>query len=176
MAQSAQIKKVNHWHERLCDWLIANPGAPQNEAAKYFQKTPAWISTVINSDAFQDYYRERSLATSNAVVVDLKAKMLGATDMAVSEIQRRLSTPQAMTTDELLAVTDTMSKRAMPAQASQGGPAVQQILIVSKDDLAAARAAMRQRFESRGSGAPAIAQGGVLEGEAVEVVSAGDDQ
>lgn len=178
MAQSAQIKKVNSWHERLCDWLIANPSSPHKEAAKEFGVTPAWISTVIHSDAFQDYYKERSAAVSDAVLHHVKDKMLGAADLATSEIQRRLETPQAIPMQDLLSITDVMTKRAMPA--APAPQAVQQnVFMLSKDDLAAARAAMRNRVEGQASGAlpappAAIATSDKeLELEAVEIVTDG---
>lgn len=145
MAVSAQIKKVNSWHERLCDWLLANPSAPQKEAAKAFNVTQSWISTVIHSDAFQDYYKERSAALSDMVLHHVKDKMLGAADQAVSEIQRRLETPQALPIDTLLEITDVMTKRAMPATQGAGSGPVQNVFVLSKEDLAQARAAMRSR-------------------------------
>lgn len=173
MAASAQIKKVNQWHEQLCTWLLANPAAKQSEAAKLFNVTQSWLSTVINSDAFQDYYRERSAALAEGVTTGLIDKMKGAADQAVTEIQRRLESPLAMSTGELLEITDVMTKRVVGQASGAAQQPLQQILIVSKDDLAAARAAMRGRFEGRALSAPTLKE---FDGEAVDVVSAGGDK
>lgn len=173
MAQSAQIKKVNAWHERLADWLIANPAKTQGEAAKHFGVTQAWLSVVKNSDAFQDYFRQRSDAASAVIIHGVKEKMLGAADQAVNELQRRLEHPQGFTTQELLDVTDTMTKRTMAPQL-QAAPGVQQLHLhmVPKAALAEARAAMRQAQVAR---AEAIATD-ALDLEAVDVTPDGEGQ
>lgn len=178
MAQSAQIKKVNAWHERLCDWLIANPGKKQKEAAQFFGVSESWLSTVIHSDAFQDYFRTRSDAASAAIIHSVKEKMLGAADQAVSELQRRLEFAQSFTTQELLDISDVMTKRSMPAQVAQQ-PGIQQLHLhmVPKAALAEARAAMRsaQRLDDVLE-VPAIANERDLELEAIEVVPDGEDR
>jgi len=166
MAQ-VQIKKVNSWHERLADWLIANPAKTQGEAAKHFGVTQAWLSVVKNSDAFQDYFRQRSDAASAVIIHGVKEKMLGAADQAVSELSRRLEHPQTLTMQQLLDVTDTMTKRTMAPQLQAAqGPQQLHLHMVPKAALAEARAAMRARaFE----GQPAIAIGADLDLDAVEV-------
>lgn len=177
MAQSAQIKKVNAWHERLCDWLIANPGKKQKEAAQLFGVSESWLSTVIHSDSFQDYFRTRSDAASAAIIHSVKEKMLGAADQAVSELQRRLEHPLSFTTQELLDVSDVMTKRSMPVQAAQSA-GIQQLHLhmVPKSALAEARAAMRgaQRLEEFPE-VPAIANERDLELEAIEVIPDGEN-
>jgi hypothetical protein len=43
----------------MIDCILANPAVSQNEVAKMFGRTPAWISRVFCSDAFQARLAER---------------------------------------------------------------------------------------------------------------------
>lgn len=141
MAQSAQVAKVNWWHERFADWLIANPSLQLKDAAKEFGVTLPWLSTVKNSDAFIDYFRERSRAHSNAII-DLKAKALGVADMALDHLGERVANEGAlMTTGQLLEIVDTTMKRT--AESSPQSATQVNVNVVAADTLAEARAAMR---------------------------------
>jgi hypothetical protein len=153
MAQSVQLLKVNHWHQRLADWLIANPNKKLREAADEFQRSQAWISAVINSDAFQDYFKRLSAQHSEALLVTIRDKSLAAADAAVGEIQRRLeSSPETIPYNQLLETAEVLMKRAAPEVSSNPGPPNVQInLGVSQQELAEARAAMRQRQAPKGT-------------------------
>jgi hypothetical protein len=59
MAQSLQVKNVNHRHEGIADWLLANPHRKLGECAEEMQLTRTHLSVVINSDAFKVYYNRR---------------------------------------------------------------------------------------------------------------------
>jgi hypothetical protein len=154
MAQSAQIAKVNHWHERLADWLIANPDKPLSEAAKAFNKTQPWISTVIHSHAFEDYFRLRSEAYS-ASVLD---KAAGVAGQALEALGERLATEaKVLPINTLLEVADVMTKRARPAPTPSASPqVVNQIGIMTREELASIRTEMRNLtpLPSPGSEAP----------------------
>lgn len=169
---AVQIKKLNSFHERLADWLIANPGVRQSEAAKFFGYTEAWISTVIHSDAFQEYYQQLSSSVSSHVVVTTRDRVVGLANLAMDELGERLAGSKAkdIPLPQLLEVADTMLKRGgygdSPAQAPQ---ASLHLHVVTQEDIAAARSAMREvrpaqaRLEATSPG------GDVVEGVCVEV-------
>ena len=46
------IARVNYSHDAMIDLIIARPGVKQGELAKHFGYTQAWVSRVMNSDAF----------------------------------------------------------------------------------------------------------------------------
>lgn len=148
MAQSAQILKVNPWHQRLADWLIANGTAKgwNAKAAEHFGVTQAWISTVVHSDAFQDHYQRISTEHSQALLQSVREKAVGVADLAIDELGRRLETEaQIIPIGTLLETTDVLLKRAgygEPKNGATGGP-IQQVLVVSPSELEAARRAMR---------------------------------
>lgn len=147
MAQSVQIQKVNWWHERLADLMIANPHCTLGELARALDKSPAWISIVKNSDAFIDYWRRRSDAHSLAVTDDIATKMRANVDLANEALNLKLSTQsELMTVETLLDVIDINTKRlgygANPAQA----PTFNFNLgAVTPEQLAEARAKLRAR-------------------------------
>lgn len=53
------IAKPSYTHEAMIDLILANPSVDQNELAGYFGYSPAWVSTVITSDAFQAALAEK---------------------------------------------------------------------------------------------------------------------
>lgn len=148
MAQSVQIKKVNSWHQALAAWLIANPAKNQSEAAKHFGVTQAWLSTVINSDAFQDYFRQLQAEHTSSLLAPVVEKVRAAADQAVSEIQARMNTDiTKFSTKDLLEVSDVMLKRAgyqgAGARGAASAPQVIQVFQVSRETLEESRRAMR---------------------------------
>jgi hypothetical protein len=59
------ISTVKYSHDAMIDMIIATPGIKQGELAKVYGYTEAWVSRVINSDAFQ-----ARLAQRKAEIVD----------------------------------------------------------------------------------------------------------
>lgn len=47
------IQKVNYSHDGMIDLIIGNPMVSQGDIAKHFGYTQAWVSRIMNSDAFQ---------------------------------------------------------------------------------------------------------------------------
>lgn len=47
------ISRVKYTHDMMIDFILANPGVKQNDLARAFGYTPAWISRITCSDAFQ---------------------------------------------------------------------------------------------------------------------------
>lgn len=163
MSNALQLKKgVSSWHKQLADWLLANPGATNGECAKHFGKTAAWISSIKHSDAFQDYYHELQKAHSEALLAGVRERMLGTTDLAVEELQRRISAdPTAIPYGQLLETVDVLAKRAVPETKQQVN--VNLSSTVTKDELAELRGRMRERTSKPALGGP------VVDAEAIEV-------
>lgn len=53
------IQKVAYNHQAMIDLILANPAISQNEIARHFGLTPAWVSQVMVSDAFQTAFAKR---------------------------------------------------------------------------------------------------------------------
>lgn len=67
MAASAQIAEVNHRHEAIADIMLSFPDLKKGEIAEMLGYTQAWLSSVINSDAFIFYYDNRRLEYNAAL-------------------------------------------------------------------------------------------------------------
>jgi predicted transcriptional regulator len=86
---------LNYSHDACVDTIIANPGITQNELASLYGYTPAWISQVINSDAFKE-----RLAARKEEVVDPRLRMAlderirGVVDTSLEVIINKLSETQ----------------------------------------------------------------------------------
>ncbi len=82
------IGRVKYSHDAMIDILIASPGITQNALAQHFGYTPAWVSRIVNSDAFQ-----ARLAVRKADLVD---------PTLVMSIEERLKTLVSASLDKLL--------------------------------------------------------------------------
>ncbi len=56
---SKALQRVAYSHDALIDTMLANPFASQGDLARMFGYTQAWLSRVINSDAFNARLAER---------------------------------------------------------------------------------------------------------------------
>lgn len=148
MAASVQIQKVNWWHERLADIMIANPHATLGEIAQALGKSQAWISIVKNSDAFIDFWRQRSAQHSAEVTSAIKAKGFAATELALDKVLEKLDTPAAelIPVETLLNIVDVNMKRFGYNNAPTNAPVLNINLgATTPEQLAEARARLRDR-------------------------------
>lgn len=94
-----QVQKVNWWHERFADWLLANPDKSVKDAAKEFNCSVQTLYIIKNSDSFQIYWATRSGDFSNALqssTIEAKSaameKAAAVAEQALDEIGRRIET------------------------------------------------------------------------------------
>src|SRR5690242_17529910 len=134
-----EIAKVSDWHERFAEWLILNPDKGLEEAAKVFNRSVPWLSTVRNSDAFQDYFKKLSSAHTGAVLHSVREKTLGLADQVITKLQERVELEGAsIPLKGLLEIADVALKRTGhgdgPA-AVAGGPVQVNIGVVDASVL-----------------------------------------
>jgi len=173
MAQSAQIQKLNPWHVRFADWLICNPDKKLSDAAQHFKRSVPWLSTVLNSDAFQDYFQELSRSHSEAVVLSVREKTLGLADQTISKLQERIELEgDSLPVAALVTVADMALKRTGHGEANKIQPSLNlQVNVVDSGVLRAARERMRSlTIEAQ----PLIEASSSALGVGAEVVSEGD--
>lgn len=80
-----EIQKVRYTHDALVDVIVANPAITQREMAATFGYTEAWMSIIINSDAFQ----ERLAARKSEIVDPIIRESLDAKFRAVADVAAR---------------------------------------------------------------------------------------
>jgi hypothetical protein len=81
-----QIRRLNHRHEGVLRWLLANPNRPLGDCAKELGYTPAWLSTVIHSQAFQAELRTRQILLYGEASLEIRDKLVGAAHLALDKI------------------------------------------------------------------------------------------
>ena len=86
MARSAQVQKLSHRHEAVLHFMLANPIVPKGEIALRFGVTQAWLSTVINSHAFQEALANYTDVAFHETVLPLREKMMIAADRALDRL------------------------------------------------------------------------------------------
>jgi hypothetical protein len=147
-AQGVQIKKVRAWHEELLEFILANPRASGAEIAFYFGVTEAWVSTVKNSDAFQELWARRRGEHFSRVSSTITEKVTALAEVTVDaltdkiEEQKRKGEVQVQTLKEV----GEMALKALGfgAKRETASPViVNNNFTVDKETLARAREAKR---------------------------------
>lgn len=86
MSESASIAKLGIRHDAILHFMLANPTVPKGEVAQRFNVSPAWLSTIINSEAFLE---ARALYTDLAFhesVLPMREKLVIAADKALDRM------------------------------------------------------------------------------------------
>lgn len=165
MSNKQQIQKVSWWHERLADWMLANPQGTIKEAAIVFGCHQQTLYIIKASDAFKAYwnFRRRQIETdltqrTGDSIGGLMEKTAAVAEMAMDQILEQLESNQkAMDVgapiiphDELRSTADMAMKKlgyglAGPAPGA-AAVATQTNVSVTIDAslLAAAREKMKQ--------------------------------
>lgn len=144
------LEKLRPWHERVVDMLISRPGISQKTIAKEFQVTEAWLSTVMSTDMFQEYYRRRSEAHSTAVTAGIVDKTQKVARAALEVVERKLANPAEVSITEATAAGN-MALRALgfggrggvQVTVNNGGTTVNQSFTVTESSLLRAREALK---------------------------------
>lgn len=77
MAESVQIQSISHRHQAIVDWLLTNPEVKNlNVLCQQMNVTRAWLSVVMNSDVFKDYYAKRRAAWEANMHDEIGQKLL----------------------------------------------------------------------------------------------------
>lgn len=148
MALSAQIKNINPWHRDLADWLIVNGNSPgwNARAAAQFKVSQAWLSTVVHSDAFQDYYLRLRDEVTKPQLFSAKERMTGILDQTLTKIEEKLENQSdTLSLGNLLDAADILAKRTGHGEGKSSGETLVQIntQVVTREALEESRARMR---------------------------------
>ena len=74
----ARIEKTRYNHEAMIDVIIANPTLTQGELARTFDRSQAWMSRIMGSDAFQAALaKRREEITDPFLVATIEERMNG---------------------------------------------------------------------------------------------------
>lgn len=142
--------------------MIANPNAGLRELSLVFQMTPAWISTIVNSDAFQVKLAERQEQAFIQVAIPLRTKLHGVAEAAVEKLGDSLQNTQDPRM--ILDIADKTLHRLgyAPSRAAPAAPVQQNNTqfnvygTVDADTIARARGLMKQHQGGESAPVPAL--------------------
>lgn len=144
--RGARPPKLRYSHRAMVDTLVQNPWMSQNELAAMFGRTPAWISTIVNSDAFQQLLEERRAELVDPeVALTLRERFQALTARSLQKLQERVETGPS---DALLLKAAELGSRAL----GFGAAAPQTLAVVTSEERLAALAT-RLRALQNGTGA-----------------------
>ena len=156
MSASASIKKVRAWHEELLEFILANPRASGQEIALYFNVTEAWVSTVKNSDAFQELWAKRRGEHFSRVSSNIVEKVTALAEVTVDALTDEVEKKKRNNDLEIQTLTE-VSNMALKAlgfgakRESSNGASINintgPTYVVDKDTLARAREAKQQMLD-----------------------------
>lgn len=88
------VARLRYSHEAMIDQILANPGISQNTLAALFGYTPAWVSRIINTDAFQAMLASRRSELVDPMLVrTMEERFRGVTAQALTRLEERLEAP-----------------------------------------------------------------------------------
>lgn len=88
------IQKIRYSHQDMVDFIIANPGVSQDTIAAHYGYTPAWVSRVIASDAFQELFQARRHEIADPILnASLEERFRGLTIRSVEVLMKKLDQP-----------------------------------------------------------------------------------
>lgn len=86
-----RLQRVHYSHEAMIDVILAEPTITQGELAKRFNRTQAWISVVMGSDAFQGALaKRRDDLIDPFLVATIEERLRGLADQSLQIIAEKL--------------------------------------------------------------------------------------
>lgn len=156
----AEIKSLSICHQAIMDYLMAHPTERLQDVAKAFGYTPAWLSQIIHSDAFQVMLKEKQGIAFHETVLTIKDKMMVTAHAALDKLNDMLPSIQDPRT--INDITENMLDRlGFGAKPINGNVTInQQNNMVVPNTNAAEIAAARKLLEARRVSALGVALDG----------------
>jgi hypothetical protein len=131
LTQSLAPDPKRPWHEAVIDMWLVDPTLKQGEIAAALGKTQAWLSILVNSDAFRAKYAARKAELVDPYISEgAETRLRAVVSEAANELLERITlAPKAVSTKDLTAVVGAAS-RALGMGAGAAGPSFQQTLYV----------------------------------------------
>ena len=123
------LKRVHYTHDAMVDYILRNPEVPQNTMALYFGFSVPWVSTIVNSDAFQARLAQRKTELVDpAIVQDLEDRFKVMANQSLNIIQEKLAASKNV--DVALKALDLSTKALGMGARIDKTPAMQQTFVV----------------------------------------------
>ena len=131
LTQSLAPDPKRPWHEAVIDMWLIDPTLQQGEIARRLGKTQAWLSILVNSDAFRAKYAARKAELVDPYISEgAETRLKAVVSEAANELVRRLTVAPASLSTKDLNATISSASRALGMGAGPSGPSIQQTLYV----------------------------------------------
>lgn len=135
------VAKVRYSHDAMIDLMIAEPSIRQNDLAAIFDRTPAWVSIVINSDAFQARLEQRRAELVDPqIIASIKDRISAVATASLDRMLEKLSGPLPAT-DNFILESAKLATKALGYGAREGGGGQTNVAVVIQVPQKAASAA-----------------------------------
>lgn len=161
--------KLRYRHEAIADMMLAHPMATQNEIAEMLGYTASWLSTVVNSDTFKAYFRERRSEWNTELAETAHTRAL---EVGIKALDKTEEALEAGEIDPVTVFEKALKSAGMGGSrgdGAQNNTQVNNYYTATPDELEAARARMRPDASSGTSSA------GAAEATTPAIEGAGDE-
>lgn len=111
--------KVRYSHEAMADLILENPWISQGELAEYFGYSDGWISTIVQSDAFQSHLEARRAEIIDPELrANLQQRFQALTAQSLKVLHAKLSKPAEQVSDQLALRAAELGAKALGFGAS----------------------------------------------------------
>jgi hypothetical protein len=119
--QGHQFKKMNYTHEALIELMVTHPELKQNDLAKAFGYSAAWLSTIICSDAFQARLAQRREDIIDPVLrLTVEERFKAIVNRSFEVLMEKLSGPASVVSDNVAIRVAEMGGKVLAVRAAQG--------------------------------------------------------
>lgn len=105
------IKRVSYSHDMIIDYIIANPGKSRREVALHHGYTEAWLSRIMNSDAFNVVLaRRREEMVDPTIVATVKENLTNVAQRSMEILLKKLENPTQIKLEDAIKCMDVATK------------------------------------------------------------------
>jgi hypothetical protein len=158
------LQRVRYSHDAMIDLILAHPQVTQGQLAEHFNYTQAWISRIMNSDAFQARLAERKTELVDpTIIATLEEKFRVTADLSLeivmSKLEAQVKLPASAQDGKFALAALEVSQRALGFGARQAPGTVNQTAVV----IVPAKAESQESWvESAQRAISAAASGGMV--------------
>ena len=132
------LGRVRYTHDAMIDLMIAQPMLSQGDLARHFGFTQAWVSRVVNSDAFLARLAERKTELVDpSIAASIDEKMRAVADRSLAVVLDKLSLPTAAVSGEFALKALEATSKALGYGARERNLQVQNNFVVALPGKAA---------------------------------------
>lgn len=136
------LKNLNHLHEAIMNWMLANPGGTLVDCARHFGVSSSWLSLLKGSDLFKARFKEKQELIFTQLAADIPAKLTAIAEVGIDRLQDVVETstdPRVILETTKMALSSLGFGKPASAGTVNAQNVQQNFYVASQADLVAAR-------------------------------------